>query len=161
MATFTWNGRVPGSNTLRQVDPAGWHASANPAGPTDPCCSADVAANAVDADASTRYSSGAAQAPGQYLQVDFGKAVNARRVVFDTGASTGDYPRGYSVSTSKDGATWTTATASGVGSGQFTTVDLKGTPIRYVRLTLTAANGSWWSVADVRAYTGGRGSDGR
>jgi glucosylceramidase len=161
LATFTWNGRVPGSNTLRQVDPAGWHASANPAGPTDPCCSADVAADAVDADASTRYSSGTAQAPGQYLQVDFGRAVGARRVVFDTGASTGDYPRGYSVTTSRDGVTWTTATTSGAGSGQFTTVDLLGRPIRYVRLTLTVAGGSWWSVADVRAYTGGRGSDDR
>jgi len=156
LATFTWNGHVPGSSTLRQVDPAGWHASANPAGPTDPCCSADVAAHAVDADASTRYSSGTTQAAGQYLQVDFGKAVGARRVVFDTGASTGDYPRGYSVTTSRDGVTWTTATASGAGSGQFTTVDLSGAPIRYVRLTLTAASGSWWSVADVRAYTGER-----
>lgn len=161
LATFTWNAHLPASTTLRQLDPTGWHTTANPAGPTDPCCSADVAANAADADASTRYSSGTAQAAGQYLQLDFGKAVNARRVVFDTGASTGDYPRGYSVSTSRDGVRWTTATASGVGSGEFTTVDLTGAPIRYVRLTLTAANGSWWSVADVRAYTGGGWSGGR
>ncbi|WP_370368660.1 glycoside hydrolase family 30 beta sandwich domain-containing protein [Catenulispora sp. GP43] len=152
LATFTWKGRIPGVNALRQVDPAGWHATANPPGPTDPCCTADVAADAVDADASTRYSSGTAQAAGQYLQVDFGKPVAARRVVFDTGASTGDYPRGYAVTTSRDGVTWTTA-ASGAGTGQFTTADLAGAPIRYVRLTLTAASGSWWSVADVRAYT--------
>jgi len=26
-------------------------------------------------------------------------------------------------------------------------------PVRYVRTTLTAASGSWFSVADVRAYT--------
>jgi glucosylceramidase len=32
-----------------------------------------VAAKAVDADASTRYSTGAAQAPGQYLLLDFGR----------------------------------------------------------------------------------------
>jgi glucosylceramidase len=38
-----------------------------------PCCTGDVAANAVDGDASTRYSTGAGQAPGQYLQADFGK----------------------------------------------------------------------------------------
>jgi glucosylceramidase len=31
-------------------------------------------------------------------------------------------------------------------------VNLTGTPVRYVRMTLTAASGSWWSVADVRAY---------
>ncbi len=48
---------------------------------------------------------------------------------------------------------WSTA-ASGQGTGQFTVVNLAGAPVRYVRMTLTAASGSWWSVADVRAYTG-------
>jgi len=114
-----------------------------------------VAASAVDGDASTRYSTGAGQAPGQYLRVDFGRAVDARRVVFDTGTSTGDYPRGYTIATSTDGVTWTTAVAAGQGTGQFTTADLSGAPVRYVRLTLSASSGSWWSVADVRAYTSG------
>ena len=116
-----------------------------------------MAANAADGDASTRYSTGASQAPGQYLQVDFGRAIPARQVVFDTGVSTGDYPRGYTVTTSTDGVTWSTAVASGAGTGQFTTVPLTGAPVRYVRITLTAASGSWFSVADVRAYTGGPG----
>jgi glucosylceramidase len=31
-------------------------------------------------------------------------------------------------------------------------VNLSGGPVRYVRMTLTASSGSWWSVADVRAY---------
>jgi glucosylceramidase len=155
LATFVWNERGADAHALRQADPTGWTATADPGGPSNPCCTADVAANAADADASTRYSSGTGQEPGQYLQVDFGKLVPAREVVFDTGASTGDYPRGYSVQTSEDGTTWTTAVASGTGTGQFTTADLSGEPIRYVRLTLTASSGSWWSVADVRAYTGG------
>ena len=25
-------------------------------------------------------------------------------------------------------------------------------PVRYLRMTLTASSGSWWSVGDVRAY---------
>ncbi len=157
LATFTWRGYLPGSYALRQVDPSGWTATADPAGPANPCCTGDVAANAVDADASTRYSTGAAQAPGQYLQVDFGKPVHARQVVFDTGASTGDYPRGYTVTTSVDGVNWTTAVADGQGTGQFTTARLSGAPVRYIRITLTASSGSWWSVADVRAYTSGFG----
>ena len=157
LATFTWSGRVRGAYDLRQVDPTGWTATANPDGPADPCCSGDVAANAVDADASTRYSTGAGQTPGQYLQVDFGKSVRARQVVFDTGASTGDFPRGYTIATSADGVTWTTAVADGQGTGQFTTAALSGARIRYVRITLTASSGSWWSVADVRAYTSGYG----
>jgi glucosylceramidase len=155
LATFTWRGRIPGTGALHQVAPAGWTATANPPGPTDPCCTGDVAASAVDGDASTRYSTGAGQAPGQYLQVDFGKAIQARQVVFDTGVSTGDYPRQYTVATSNDGVHWTTAVAAGHGTGQLTTVALRGAPVRFVRITLTAASGNWWSVADVRAYTGG------
>ncbi|HKF31484.1 MAG TPA: glycoside hydrolase family 30 beta sandwich domain-containing protein [Jatrophihabitantaceae bacterium] len=151
LATFIWRGQPPGTAALRQIAPSGWTATADPPGPSDPCCSGDVAANAVDGDASTRYSTGAAQTPGQYLQVDFGAALPARHVVFDTGASIGDYPRGYAVTTSPDGTHWTTA-AAGSGSGEFTAVDLRGAPVRYIRVTLTAAAGNWWSVADVRAY---------
>jgi glucosylceramidase len=152
LATFVWNGH-PG-DSLRPVIPTGWTASANPPGPTDPCCTGDVAANAADDDASTRYTSGTGQQPGQYLQVDLGRVRRVRQVVFDTGASIGDYPRGYAVTVSTDGTRWSTAVAGGVGSGQFTTVDLRGAPIRFVRITLTtAAPDNWWSVADVRAYT--------
>ena len=157
LATFTWRGTVAGTYDLRQVSPQGWSATASPAGPADPCCTGDVAANAADGDASTRYSTGAGQAPGQYLQVDFGRAIKARQVVFDTGTSTGDYPRGYTVTTSTDGVNWSTAVASGAGAGQFTAVPLTGAPVRYVRITLTASSGSWFSVADVRAYTAGSG----
>jgi hypothetical protein len=35
---------------------------------------------------------------------------------------------------------------------QHSDVRLSGAPVRYVRMTLNAASGSWWSVADVRAY---------
>src|SRR6516225_9111774 len=133
LATFTWRGTIPGSYALRQVSPDGWTATAKPPGPADPCCTGDVAANAVDGDASTRYSTGTGQAPGQYLQVDFGHAIAARQVVFDTGASTGDYPRGYTVAVSTDGTNWTTVVADGQGTGQLTTADLTGAPVRFVR----------------------------
>jgi len=112
-----------------------------------------VAADAVDDDASTRYSSGTGQAPGQYLTVDLGTSRRLRQVVFDTGASTGDYPRGYAVDASVDGAHWVVAVSDGHGTGQFATVNLHGQRARYIRITLTAsAPENWWSVADVRAY---------
>jgi glucosylceramidase len=158
LATFVWDGNLAGRDPLRQVAPTGWTATASPSGPTNSCCTGDVAANAVDGDASTRYSTGEGQAPGQYLQVDFGTAIRARQVVFDTGASTGDYPRGYAVQTSGNGTDWNTVVSAGSGTGQFTTVDLPGNPIRYIRLTLTTADpNDWWSVADVRAYVAGEG----
>ena len=65
-------------------------------------------------------------------------------------------PRGYSVEVSRDGTTWTTVVANAQGTGQFTTVELDGRPIQYVRMTLTGTDpNDWWSVADVRAYTRG------
>jgi glucosylceramidase len=147
LATFVWNPPAAGHDSdLRLTDQAGWTATAATSSPTD------VPANAVDGDASTRYSSGTAQAPGQYLQVDLGKTERLEQVVFDTGASTGDYPRGYTVTTSTDGVHWATAVADSVGTGQFTTVNLDNRAVRHIRITLTAASGSWWSVADVRAY---------
>jgi glucosylceramidase len=156
LATFTWKSGIRGHDTLKELDPSGWHASANPNGPTDPCCQGDVAGNAVDDDASTRYSTGTAQQPGQYLQIDLGSARRVRRIVYDTAPSVGDYPRGYAVTVSSDGATWSGPVARGSGSGQLTAVTLSGAPIRFVRLTLTQASSSWWSVADVRAYAAGR-----
>jgi glucosylceramidase len=156
LATFVWQGNLAGPHPLRQVAPSGWTATASPSGPTNPCCTGDVAANAVDGDASTRYSTGEGQAPGQYLQVDFGTAIPARQIVFDTGASTGDYPRGYTVQTSTNGTDWNTVVSDGQGAGQFTTVDLPGSAIQYARITLTTADpNDWWSVADVRAYVAG------
>jgi glucosylceramidase len=152
LATFVWPGAPRPAPVLRSVDPTRWSASASPNGPSDPCCSGDVAGHAVDDDASTRWSTGAAQTPGQYLQVDLGRVRPVKQLVLDTGAGTGDYPRGYTVTASVDGTRWSTV-AAGTGAGQLTTVSLPGAPVRYLRVTLTAASGSWWSVADVRVYT--------
>jgi glucosylceramidase len=155
LATFVWGSPPEPAMRLRAVDPAGWRATAVPAGPADPCCTADVAAHAVDDDASTRYSTGASQTPGQYLQVDLGRAEPLTRFVLDTGASTGDFPVGYSVTVSRNGTDWSAPVATGAGSGQIAAIRLDGRPVRYVRVTLTASSGSWWSVADVRAYVAG------
>jgi glucosylceramidase len=57
---------------------------------------------------------------------------------------------------SGDGVHWTTVVADGVGTGQLTTIALDGKQVRYVRVTLTASSGSWWSIADIRAYEAGR-----
>jgi glucosylceramidase len=152
LATFVWGTPPEPAPPLRALDPSGWRAAASPPGPANPCCTGDVASNAADDDASTRYSTGASQTPGQYLQVDLGRPERLAQFVLDTGANTGDYPAGYSVTVSLDGTDWSAPVATGTGSGQITAISLDGRPVRYVRVTLTASSGSWWSVADVRAY---------
>jgi glucosylceramidase len=142
LATFTWpaTGLLADSRTLLPAD-----------GVTATSFSGD-ATTAVDDDASTRWSSGAGQTPGQYLQVDRGAGARPfTQVVLDTGSSTGDYARGWSVQVSDDGGTWRQV-ATGTGTGQLTTIGVPATGARYVRVQQTGSAGNWWSVADVRFY---------
>jgi len=152
LATFVWASPPQRALPLQALNPAGWQATAVPPGPANPCCASDVASHAADDDASTRYSTGAAQMPGQYVQVDLRRPERLAQFALDTGASTGDYPAGYSVTASLNGTDWSAPVATGTGSGQITTISLDGRPVRYVRVTLTASSSNWWSVADVRAY---------
>jgi glucosylceramidase len=162
LATFVWAAPPQPAPPLQELSPGGWTATANPPGAINPCCTGDVAANAVDDDASTRYSTGEGQAPGEYLQVDFGRPEHVAQFVLDCGASTGDYPRGYAVTESMDGITWSPPVFTGVGTGQITTILLNSRqPVQYIRVTLTAdAPNNWWSVADVRAYANDQGPGG-
>ncbi|GAA1946800.1 ricin-type beta-trefoil lectin domain protein [Nocardioides panacihumi] len=144
LATFTWpRSAVGDGSTLRSVPLAGATATAT-SNPGD-------AGLAIDADASTRWSSGTAQAPGQSVTVDLGRRTTLRRVAIDAGDNLGDYPRGWTVSASDDGATWRDL-ASGTGSGQLINADVPRTSARFVRVTQTGSSGSWWSLADLRLY---------
>jgi glucosylceramidase len=146
LATFTW----PNSAELRATHHAvlipGATATANPVG--------DGPEFAVDGDASTRWSSGTGQAPGQYLQVDFGERKRFTRVAIDSGGNLGDYARSWQLSVSDDGTTWRTL-AAGTSTGQLTTVDVGLTRARFLRITNTGSAGNWWSIADIRLYRAG------
>jgi glucosylceramidase len=136
LATFTW--KAHGSDRWSLLDFRGMTASPD-------------AAATVDDDATTRWTTGAAQQPGQTLTVDLGRVRSFRRVVLDTGADTGDFPRGYALSTSSDGTHWSDA-VTGSGSGQLTAIDLPPTRARFVRVVQTGTAPNWWSVADLRLY---------
>jgi glucosylceramidase len=127
-------------------------AAAAPPGPTDPCCTGDVAAGTVDDDATTRWASGVPQAPGQYVQVDLGRRARIARVVLDTGPAMGDFPRGYALHLSQDGTSWGDPVATGAGSGQLTAIDFEPRRARHIRIVSTAAADAWWSIADLRVY---------
>ena len=75
-----------------------------------------------------------------------------RRVVLDTGADAGDFPRGYALFTSTDGVHWSDGRATGAGDGQLTTIDIPATSARFLRVVQTATAPQWWSVADLRIY---------
>jgi glucosylceramidase len=141
LATFTWPRGLTSDLDLLPIK--GATATASPAGETPGA--------AVDGDGSTRWSSGTAQEPGQYLQVDLGRTQWLRRVAIDSGGNTGDYARGWELTASTDGSHWRTL-ARGTGTGQLTNVDVPLTRARHLRVTSTASSGSWWSIADLRLY---------
>src|SRR3954447_136950 len=136
LATFTWPASRALDDGLTLLDASRMRATPD-------------AAAAVDDDATTRWTTGAAQQPGQALTVDLGRLREIRRVVLDTGADTGDFPRGYAVSTSADGTAWR-APVTGAGGSQLTSVDLPRARARYVRITQTGTAPQWWTVADLR-----------
>jgi glucosylceramidase len=141
LATFTWPRDRRLDSTLDFVPIDGARVTA----------SLGTDANAiVDDDASTRWSSEAAQAPGQYVQVDLGARKHFRRVAVDSGGNLGDYARGWRLSTSDDGTTWRPI-ATGTGTGQLTNIDVRASA-RYLRITATNAADNWWSIADLRLY---------
>src|ERR1017187_176064 len=128
LATFVWVNPPRPAPQLRALDPSGWQATAGPAGPADPCCTGDVASNSVDDDPATRYSTGAPQAPGHYLQVYLGRPERLAEFVLDTGVSTGDYPAGYSVTVSRSGTDWSTRGPPGTGAGRYPRIETGGRP---------------------------------
>ena len=143
LATFTWPRSRQLDDGFDLLPLRGASATAVPAGETPQ--------GAVDDDASTRWSTDAAQTPGQQLQVDLGDRETFRRVVLDTGASTGDFPRSWTLQVSNDASGWRTL-AGGTGTGQLTTIDVPRTHARYLRVVSTGSADSWWSVADLRLY---------
>jgi glucosylceramidase len=146
LATFTW----PDSRSLESADRLVAAQSAESA------VAPDTAANAVDDDATTTWSTGATQEAGQSLQVDLPPSTLVRRVVLDTGAAMGDFPRGWALYASRDGVHWGSAVASGQGTGQLTPIDVgrRGPDgfVRHLRVVLTSSEPAGWTVADLRVY---------
>jgi hypothetical protein len=109
-------------------------------------------ARAIDGDVTTRWSTGASQANGQWFQVDMGATNTFFQIVLDAGSSTGDYPRGYRVNLSNDGSTWGLPMASGAGTSQVTMITFATNSARYIRVTQTGSTSGWWSIHEFNVY---------
>ena len=117
LATFTW----PLRRARRQPRPRRHHRRDR-----DRDAVGDDASLAIDGDASTRWSSGTAQSPGQNLTIDLGDATNFSRVAIDSGGNLGDYARNWTLETSADGTTWT-VNGEWHWSAQLTNIDVAST----------------------------------
>ncbi len=140
---------APAHAAETQLGETGWVASTNTA-----AAGADVAANAIDGNIATRFSSDAVQASGMFFQVNMGSAQTFNQIVMDSGGSAGDYARGYNVEVSANGTTFTSV-ATGTGTASPETVSFAAQTAQYIRVVLTAGGTtSWWSVAEFTVFNG-------
>jgi hypothetical protein len=108
------------------------------------------AANAVDGNAGTRWSS--AFSDPQWLQVDLGASATLSSVVLDWEAA---YARNFTIRASANGSSWTTlnTTVNGTGGRQSIAVSGSG---RYVRIDTTVRATQWGvSLKEFQVYGSG------
>ncbi|GAA0397968.1 hypothetical protein Acor_35030 [Acrocarpospora corrugata] len=108
---------------------------------------ANVAANAVDGNSGTRWSS--LYTDPQWIQVDLGQSYNLTRVRLNWEAA---YGRAYQIQTSPNGTTWTNVYSTTTGDGGVDDVTLTGSG-RYVRVNGTQRATAWgYSLWDFNVY---------
>jgi hypothetical protein len=114
----------------------------------------EAATRAIDNDPNrtTRWTSGTPQGnpSGVYFEVNMGSPQTFTQVKLDAADNNGDYPRGYQVYVSNDGATWTSA-AMGTGASQTIVIPVTfpTQTAQYVKIVQTGSACSWWSIVDL------------
>ncbi|MEO7719686.1 MAG: GH116 family glycosyl-hydrolase [Capsulimonas sp.] len=114
---------------------------------------------ALDGDPASRWTTLRPRLPGDALTLDMGKIQHVAKLVLDSAKSPSDYPRGYLLETSSDGATWTPAARADAGQAGAAqqagvlTIAFPPTDARYLRITNEGADpGSFWSVHELMVY---------
>jgi glucosylceramidase len=158
IATFKWSGTqtAGGGSGVVALDRSGWLASASATN------QGDSPSNALDGNPATRWSSGQAQTPGMWFQVNMVRPRSFNSISLDAGTGSGDYPHAYQVFVSLDGVNWGNAIASGdsnsQGSGgyvrydQVTNISFPTQSARFIRVVDTGSGGNWWSLYEFNVY---------
>ncbi|MCQ4088299.1 discoidin domain-containing protein [Saccharibacillus sp. JS10] len=129
---------------IRYLDRSDWTLTASADLGSDPVT------NMIDGSLSTRWTSGAAQNPSQWIELDLGSKQTFDTLFMNSGTSGGDYARGYQVFVSDNGEDWSEPVASGDGKSAGVAVELGQQQARYIRIESTKSADSWWSIAELR-----------
>src|SRR5579863_4266218 len=141
-------GAPPDAGSSGALPRVGWLATASASGGGAP-------ANALDGHSATRWSTGAAQANGQWFHVDMTAAHTFNQIALDAASNVNDYPRGYQVFVSNDGVNFGNAVATGAGTTALVTVTFAAQTARYVKVVQTSMASFWWSIAEFNVYNTG------
>jgi hypothetical protein len=147
---------TPGGRESNCPAKAGWVATALPTPPSglDGISDAELLPQyAIDGDLTTRYSSGATAAAGDYFQVDLGATAMVSGItVSESVGDVADVARGYTVEVSTDGIAWTTVASCGLPAQRVEVVNWAAVRARYVRYTNTVTivnNTTWFAINEL------------
>ncbi|QDT43859.1 F5/8 type C domain protein [Gimesia alba] len=108
---------------------------------------------AIDGNSNTRYSTNESMKPGMWFSFDMQQPYNVTSILLDTQKSKGDYPRGYTVSISDDGKTWSEPIIEGKATTAITDLPFpKGVSTRFVKIEQTGQHGLFWSIHELKVY---------
>lgn len=129
------------------ISHTGWTATASTT------ASGSTTAAGIDGVNGTSWQSGQAMAGGEWYRIDMGANRTVAMVTVQTASgSKWDYPRGFTVETSTDGSTWSTA-ATGIAYGWKRPISITPTTARYIRITQTGVAPQWWTIDEVTVYS--------
>jgi mono/diheme cytochrome c family protein len=106
----------------------------------------------VDGDPSTRWSTNAKQAPGQWFQIELPNETEVAGLELDTTKSGNDYPRSYDIAISTNGTTWSKPIMKGEGAhGLRDLIFPKPVRTRFIRITQGGSSpGNFWSIHELQ-----------
>ena len=106
-------------------------------------------ANAIDGNLGTRWDTGTYQTPGMWFQVELPAPTKIGGILLDAAGSNNDYPRGYKVTVSDDGETWSTP-VEGKGTQALTNIYLDMPVATHIRIEQTGKVGNkYWSIHEL------------
>ncbi|WP_339730765.1 discoidin domain-containing protein [uncultured Gimesia sp.] len=108
---------------------------------------------AIDGNPDSRYSTNGSMQPGMWFSFDMKQPYNVTSILLDTQKSRNDYPRGYAVSISDDGKTWSTPIIEGKATTAITDIPFpQDVSARFVKIEQTGQHGLFWSIHELKVY---------
>ena len=111
----------------------------------------DSLSAAIDGNEGSRWDTGTTQKPGMWFGIELPEPVQLLSLTLDTKKSGLDYPRGYIVTVSKDGSTWSDPVARGIGDDAVTVIEVDSPdPCQFIRIEQTGTSpNKYWSIHEL------------
>lgn len=140
--------RVYYSQLTGSLNRTGWTAKASAGG---------NAFRALDGAQSSRWTTNAHQAPGQWFEVDMKSLKVFKKIILDTEANSGDSPSGYEVQIRRSTTESWQQIATGSGMLGATTISFDNSQTaRFIRINQTGSPAPsplrWWSITEFQVY---------